>query len=164
MDIFESKYFVIFLILIGLLYSIRFVPANMKGIVFRLGKAIGVKDPGMVFIIPAIDILRFIPVTTTAFSIKNLVVLTKDNRKAIISLQIFYRIINPMKACCELDYEAIFKKSTREFLETFCINYSAVEVSQHRSKIEQDLQHSLYSVLNSAVIIIERIKIESVEV
>jgi regulator of protease activity HflC (stomatin/prohibitin superfamily) len=65
--------------LIGLALSIRVVKQYERGVLFRLGKVHAVREPGLTFIIPVIDVLRKVSLRTVTMPIQSQGIITKDN-------------------------------------------------------------------------------------
>ena len=69
-----------------------------RGVVFRLGRVIPVKGPGLVIIIPVIDKLVRVSLRTVAFDVPPQDVITKDNISVKVNAVVYFRVIDPVKA------------------------------------------------------------------
>ncbi len=73
---------VIFLVIIGiiiLMASIRVVTEYERGVIFRLGRLVGAKGPGLFFLIPIVDRMVKVSLRTMNFDVQPQEVITKDN-------------------------------------------------------------------------------------
>ena len=95
---------VISLIVIGFLASsIKVVKEYERGVLFRLGRLIGAKGPGLFLIVPLIDKLRVIDLRTVTYDARLIKVITKDNIRADVDSFVYYRVIDPVKAVMEVE-------------------------------------------------------------
>ncbi len=85
-------------VLILLLYSIRIVKEYERAVVFRLGRVIGVKGPGVVIIIPIIDRATIIDLRIHTVDVPRQRIITKDNVEVSVDAVVYYRVQDPLKA------------------------------------------------------------------
>ncbi len=91
-------------ILLGLLFAaIRILPEYERGVIFRLGRAIGVKGPGLILLIPLIDKIRRVSLRIVVLDIPPQDVITKDNVTMKVNAVNYFRVIDPMKAILEVE-------------------------------------------------------------
>lgn len=91
--------FIILIIIIGLLYSsIRVVREYERVVVFRLGRAIGAKGPGIVFLIPIIDRPVIVDLRERYLEITKQTCITKDNAPVDIDFLIYFKVYDPMQS------------------------------------------------------------------
>lgn len=89
----------IFIIVITILYnSIRVVREYERVVIFRLGRAIGVKGPGIVFLIPFIDRPFLVDLRERYLEITKQTCITKDNAPVDIDFLIYFRVFDPMQS------------------------------------------------------------------
>ena len=67
------------LVLVGLALSVRIVQQSERGELFRLGRVIGVREPGLTLIIPVIDVLRRVSLRIVTMPIQSQGIITHDN-------------------------------------------------------------------------------------
>lgn len=91
------------LLLIGLALSIRIVTQYEKGVLFRLGRVIGVREPGLNFIIPVIDILRKVSFRIVTMPIQSQGIITKDNVSIDVAAVAYYRIVDAVKSVVAIE-------------------------------------------------------------
>ncbi|MCD6411338.1 MAG: slipin family protein [Thermoplasmata archaeon] len=94
---------VVILFLIAILASaIKILPEYMRIVVFRLGRLLGVKGPGIVFIIPIIDQVIRLDLRERVIDVPKQRVVTKDNVTIDVDAVIYFRIVDPDKAVVQV--------------------------------------------------------------
>ncbi|MDI6889530.1 MAG: slipin family protein [Thermodesulfovibrionales bacterium] len=94
---------VIFLIVYFLSSAIKILREYERGVVFRLGRVIPVKGPGLVIIWPIIDRLLRVSLRIVAMDVPSQDVITKDNISVKVNAVIYFRVIDPVKAITEVE-------------------------------------------------------------
>jgi len=82
--------------------SIKIVPEYQRIVVFRLGRAIAVKGPGLVFLWPIIDKGVVIDLREQYIEVTHQTCITKDNAPVDIDFLIYFRVVDPMKSVIEV--------------------------------------------------------------
>ncbi len=94
----------VLLVLVPLLAaSIKIVREYERGILFRLGRLVGAKGPGLFFIIPGFDRIRVIDLRTVTYDARLIKVITKDNIRCDVDSFVYYRVVDPVKAVMEVE-------------------------------------------------------------
>lgn len=80
-----------------------------RGVVFRLGKIQGIKEPGLRWMIPLIDIMRKVSVRTVTLPIASQQIITQDNVSIGVAAVAYFRRVDPVKSIVEIEnvYAAI---------------------------------------------------------
>ena len=95
---------VIVLIALGLLAAaVRILPEYERGVIFRLGRAIGVKGPGLILLIPLVDRMRRVSLRTVVLDIPPQDIITKDNVTVKVNAVNYFRVVDPMKSIIEVE-------------------------------------------------------------
>ncbi|PPJ19438.1 band 7 domain-containing protein [Nocardia nova] len=94
---------VVILALIGLSLSVRVVTQYEKGVLFRLGKVVGVKQPGLALIIPVIDRLTRVSLRIVTMPIQSQGIITRDNVSVDISAVAYFRVIDAVKSVVAIE-------------------------------------------------------------
>ncbi len=94
---------------LGLLVAIRIVQQYEKGVHFRLGKVVGVREPGFRPIIPVIDSLRHVSLRIVTMPIKSQGIITRDNVSVDVSAVAYFKIVDAVKSVVAIEdvYSAI---------------------------------------------------------
>ncbi|MFN3395856.1 MAG: slipin family protein [Thermodesulfovibrionales bacterium] len=98
-----SLLFVIFLVLYFLSSAIKILKEYERGVVFRLGRVIPVKGPGLVIIWPIIDKLVRVSLRTVTFDVPAQDIITRDNITVKVNAVVYFRVIDPIKAITEVE-------------------------------------------------------------
>jgi len=94
----------ILVILIMLLASaIRVLREYERGVIFRLGRLIGVKGPGLIILIPIIDRMTRVSLRVVAMDVAPQDVITKDNVSIKVNAVVYFRVMNPDRAIVEVE-------------------------------------------------------------
>src|SRR3954466_652571 len=88
--------FFVVLIFIGL--SVRIVKEYERGVIFRLGRVIGAKGPGLFLLIPAIDRMVKVTLQVVTLDVPPQDVITKDNVTVRVDAVVYFRVADPVKA------------------------------------------------------------------
>jgi len=83
--------------------SIRVVTEYERGVIFRLGRLVGAKGPGLFFLIPIVDRMVKVSLRTMNFDVQPQEVITKDNVPVKVNAVVYFRIIDPSKSVVEVE-------------------------------------------------------------
>ncbi len=100
---FMALILVIFLVFYFLSSAIRILREYERGVVFRLGRIIPVKGPGLVIIWPIIDKLVKVSLRIVAMDVPAQDVITKDNISVKVNAVVYFRVMDPTKAITEVE-------------------------------------------------------------
>ncbi|ATZ61642.2 MAG: slipin family protein [Methanosarcinales archaeon Met12] len=92
---------VVFMILSS---AVRIVNEYERGVIFRLGRLVGARGPGLFFIIPIIEEMRRVDLRTVAFDVPPQEVITKDNVTTRVNAVVYYRVMDPEKAITQVEH------------------------------------------------------------
>jgi regulator of protease activity HflC (stomatin/prohibitin superfamily) len=90
-------------VLIGLTLSIKIVTQYERGVLFRLGRVIGVRQPGLRVILPFIDRLHRVSLRIVTQPIQSQGIITRDNVSVDIAAVSYYRVIDPVKSIVAIE-------------------------------------------------------------
>ena len=83
--------------------AIRILREYERGVVFRLGRLIGVKGPGLILLIPVIDKMVKVSLRTVVMDVAEQDVITKDNVSIKVNAVVYFRVMQPDKAIIEVE-------------------------------------------------------------
>ncbi|MDZ4186221.1 MAG: slipin family protein [Desulfuromonadales bacterium] len=136
--------FPVVLIIMFIASAVRILPEYERGVLFRLGRMIGVRGPGLFFIIPGVDRLVRVSLRTVAFEVPPQDVITHDNVTVKVSAVIYFRVIAPDKAIIEVeDYLYATSQLSQTTLRSVLGQVDLDELLSNREKINQQLQEIL---------------------
>ena len=102
MNIISIVIIIIIFLLILLSSSIKIMAEYQRIVIFRLGRLLGIKGPGLVFIVPIIDKIIKLDLRTRVIDVPKQRVITKDNVTVDVDAVVYYRITDPEKAVVEV--------------------------------------------------------------
>src|SRR5919204_3190079 len=91
------------LVLVGLALSVRIVQQYQKGVRFRLGRVVGVREPGLTLIVPLIEVLRRVSLRIITMPIQSQGIITRDNVSVDVSAVAYYRVVDATKAVVAIE-------------------------------------------------------------
>src|SRR5689334_12573220 len=83
--------------------SLRIVKQYEEGVLFRLGRVVGVKKPGLNRIVPFIDVLRRVSMRIVTMPIQSQGIITRDNVSVDVSAVAYYRVVNATKSVVAIE-------------------------------------------------------------
>jgi len=83
--------------------SVRILREYERAVVFRLGRLIGQKGPGIVLLIPIIDRMVRVDLRTVTFEVPPQDVITRDNVPATVNAVAYFRVVDPVKSVVEVE-------------------------------------------------------------
>ncbi|HOB84901.1 MAG TPA: slipin family protein [Bacteroidales bacterium] len=130
---------VIFLLFI-LASAIRILREYERGVVFRLGRFIGVKGPGLILLIPVIDKMVKVSLRTVVLDVPTQDVITKDNVSIKVNAVVYFRVIQPDKAIVEVEnYLFATSQLSQTTLRSILGQSELDELLSQRDKINREL-------------------------
>ncbi len=99
----EFTFVLILFIILIISSSIKVIREYERAVVFRLGRLIGSKGPGIIILIPFIDKMVRVSLRTIAFDIESQDVITKDNVSIKVNAVLYFRVVYPDKAIVEVE-------------------------------------------------------------
>lgn len=100
---FEWLVGVLFFAVLVLASSIKVVKEYERGVIFRLGRLVGARGPGLFLIIPIFEVMVKIDLRVSVFDVTPQEVITKDNVTAKVNAVVYYRVLDPEKAVTEVE-------------------------------------------------------------
>src|SRR6266511_1904951 len=91
------------LALFVLALSVRIVKQYERGVLFRLGRVIGVREPGLTLIVPLIDILRRVSLRIVTMPIQSHGIITRDNVSVDVSAVAYFRVVDAVKSVVAIE-------------------------------------------------------------
>lgn len=129
------------IVIILLISSIRVVQEYERGVIFRLGRYVGAKGPGLFFMIPYLDRMVKVDLRTVTFDVPSQEAITRDNVTIKVNAVVYFRVFDPGKATIEVED---YRRATREIAQTTLRNVIGQseldDVLANREKINNELQ------------------------
>jgi regulator of protease activity HflC (stomatin/prohibitin superfamily) len=91
------------IVLIVLALSLRIVKQYELGVLFRLGRVLGVRQAGLTFIVPLVDVLRRVSLRIVTMPIQSQGIITRDNVSVDVSAVAYYRVVDAVKSVVAIE-------------------------------------------------------------
>ena len=131
--------FFVLLIFIGL--AVRVVQEYERGVIFRLGRVVGAKGPGLFFIIPFIDRMVKVNLQTVTLDIPPQDVITRDNVTMRVNAVCYFQVYDPVKAIVEVqNYLFASSQIAQTTLRAVLSKVEMDDILTERDRLNQDLQ------------------------
>jgi len=135
---------IIILVVFFLTSAIRILNEYERGVIFRLGRVIKAKGPGLIILIPLIDKMLKVSMRLVAMDVDPQDVITKDNVSVKVNAVIYFRVIDPIKAIVEVEnYNYAMSQLAQTTLRSVCGQAELDELLSAREKINSQLQEIL---------------------
>ncbi|MBC7329849.1 slipin family protein [bacterium] len=132
---------VIILLIIILPQAIRVVREYERGVIFRLGRLIGAKGPGLFFLIPIVDKMVKIDLRVVTLDVPRQEMMTRDNVPVTVDAVVYFRVVNPEDAVCKVEnYMRATSLISQTTLRSVVGQSELDDLLAHRDKINQQLQ------------------------
>jgi len=143
MSIYGILAIVIFLVMI-LANAIRVLNEYERGVIFRLGRVINAKGPGLIFLIPIIDKMQKVSLRLIAADVPPQDVITRDNVSVQVNAVIYFRVVDPVKSIVSVEN---FVYATSQLAQTtmrsICGQADLDDLLSEREKINTQIQEIL---------------------
>ncbi|HWH76101.1 MAG TPA: SPFH domain-containing protein, partial [Candidatus Binatus sp.] len=121
--------------------ALRILREYERGVIFRLGKLLGAKGPGLIFLIPIVDRIVKMDLRVVTIDVAKQEVMTRDNVPVTVDAVVYFRVIDPISAVVKVEN---FWKATSLIAQTTLRSVLGQaeldELLSHREKINQTLQ------------------------
>ena len=135
---------VIVLIVFFLSAALRILNEYERGVIFRLGRVIAAKGPGLIILIPLVDKMVKVSLRLVAMDVDPQDVITRDNVSVKVNAVIYFRVIDPVKAIVEVEnYSYAMSQLAQTTLRSVCGQAELDELLAEREKINTELQEIL---------------------
>jgi regulator of protease activity HflC (stomatin/prohibitin superfamily) len=129
------------IILFILASAIRILREYERGVVFRLGRLVGAKGPGLIILIPIVDRMVRVDLRTIAHDVPPQDVITKDNVSLKVNAVVYFRVMDPSNAVVEVeDFYFATSQLAQTTLRSILGQSELDDILVHREKINQSLQ------------------------
>jgi regulator of protease activity HflC (stomatin/prohibitin superfamily) len=121
--------------------AIKILREYERGVVFRLGRLIGAKGPGIVFLIPMVDKLVKVSLRTIVMDVPPQDIITKDNVSLKVNAVVYFRVVQAEKAVVDVaDYLSATSQISQTTLRSILGQSTLDELLASRDKINHELQ------------------------
>jgi regulator of protease activity HflC (stomatin/prohibitin superfamily) len=129
---------------VALISGIKILKEYERGVVFRLGRMVGARGPGIVYIIPGIEKMVKMDLRTVTMDIPPQDVITRDNVSVKVNAVLYFRVIDPNLAVREVEnYLFATSQLAQVTLRSVCGQGELDELLSEREKINSRIQDIL---------------------
>merc|ERR1712032_291835 len=148
---------------ISLLVCLQIVTEYERAVIFRLGRCVGAKGPGLFFILPCMDTITKVDLRTVSFDIPPQEILTKDSVTCAVDAVVYYRVQNPVWSVANVANAAY---STKLLAQTTLRNQlgsvTLAGLLSERDHISNTMQSLLDEATDPWGIKVERVEVKDV--
>lgn len=135
---------IVVLVVLFFASAIRILREYERGVVFRLGRVIGAKGPGLIILIPVIDKMVKISLRLVAMDVPPQDVITRDNVSVKVNAVIYFRVMDPIKSVIQVEnYLFATSQLAQTSLRSVCGQAELDELLSQRDEINSKLQEYL---------------------
>jgi len=154
-------FFLVMLIISGL----RVLQQYQRGLVFRLGRYDGTREPGLTWIIPVIDRMMVIDIRVITQDIEPQETMTNDNVPVKVRAVVWFRVVNPENAIVKVaSYEDAVRQTALTSLRNVIGQHSLDELLKEQEKLSTMLGDIIDKVTEPWGVSVERVQIKDVEI
>jgi len=134
----------VFLIIIFFAAAIRVLNEYERAVVFRLGRIIDVKGPGLIILIPVVDRMVRVDMRTITMDVPAQDIITRDNVSIKVNAVVYFRVLDANAAVTEVEnYLYATSQLAQTTLRSVCGQVELDEILSEREKINMQLQEIL---------------------
>lgn len=150
--------------IVVLWYSIKIVQEYERGVIFRLGRCVGAKGPGIFFVIPILDRIVRVNLQEVAVAVSPQQVVTKDNVTLKLDAVAFLRVIDPVDAVVKVQnwYQAA-SLVAQTTLRAVIGHHDLDELLSNRETVDQQLKAALDRQTEEWGIEVRRVELRDID-
>lgn len=112
-----------------------------RGVIFRLGRLVGVRGPGLTLLIPGIERMERVDLRTVTMDIPAQDVITRDNVSVQVNAVLYFRVLEPAKAIVEVeDYLFATSQLAQTTMRSICGQAQLDDLLSEREKLNEEIQ------------------------
>ncbi len=155
---------ILIIILIILSSSIKIVKEYERGVIFRLGRLVGAKGPGLFLIIPIFDSMVKVDLRTVTYDVPAQEVVTRDNVTVKVNAVVYYRVVDPERAVIQVeDFHLATAQIAQTTLRSVIGQAELDELLSEREKLNKKLQKIIDEATDPWGIKVSAVEIKDVE-
>jgi len=127
-----------------LISGIKILNEYERGVIFRLGRVIGAKGPGIIYVIPIIDQMWRVSLRTVAMDVPPQDIITRDNVSIKVNAVIYFRVVDPNRSVVEVEnYLYATSQLAQTTLRSICRQAELDKLLAERDRINAEIQEVL---------------------
>jgi regulator of protease activity HflC (stomatin/prohibitin superfamily) len=154
---------VVIIIVLLLFSSVKIVLEYERAVIFRLGRCVGAKGPGVFFIIPIIDKIRRVNLQIAAVPVASQAVITRDNVTITVDAVAYFQVVDPLASVVRIqNWYTSAQLVAQTTLRSIIGRHEMDQMLSERDKINAELQIALDSQTEAWGIKVHRVEIRDV--
>ena len=152
------------ILIVLLLLGLRIVQQYQIGVVFRFGRIVSTKQPGLNLVIPFIDIVKKIDLRTVTLPVQPQKIITKDNVSVDVSVVAYYKVVDPIKSIVSIAnvmsaIDQIAQTTVRNIVGRFQLD----EILSERDAINVEIRNVLDGHTEPWGVVVSVVEIKDIE-
>ena len=144
--------------------ALKILKEYERGVIFRLGRVIATKGPGLIILIPVIDKMVKVSLRLVTMDVPEQDVITKDNVSIKVNAVIYFRVMDPTNATIEVEnYLFATSQLAQTTLRSVCGQMELDEILSQREKINAQLQDILDKSTDAWGIKVSTVEVKHIE-
>ena len=157
-------YYALAILVLLLLSGLRTVQQYQRGVVFRFGRIVKTKEPGLNWILPIIERLRKIDLRIVTLPVPAQKIITKDNVSVDISAVSYYKIVDPIKSIVAIqDVNAAIDQIAQTSLRNIVGKFQLDEILSERDVINAEITKILDSYTEQWGVVVSTVEIKDIQ-
>ncbi|MFC1967233.1 slipin family protein [Chloroflexota bacterium] len=155
---------IVLIVLVILPMSVKVVPEYERGVLFRLGRLVGQRGPGLFLIIPFIDRMVKVDLRVVTMDVPSQEVITKDNVTVRVNAVVYFRVVNPEDSVVKvLDHIRATSQISQTTLRNVLGQSELDELLAQREKLNHMLQKIIDENTDPWGVKVSNVEIKEVE-
>ncbi|WP_353119611.1 slipin family protein [Nitratidesulfovibrio sp.] len=147
-----------------LVASLKVLNEYERAVLFRLGRLIRPKGPGLIIVIPIIDRMVRVGMRVLTMDVPNQDVITRDNVSIQVNAVVYFRVVDPVKAINEVeDYLYATSQLAQTTLRSVCGGVELDDLLAHRDKVNQDIKALLDTQTEEWGIAVQSVELKHID-
>ncbi|HLN76171.1 MAG TPA: slipin family protein [Nocardioidaceae bacterium] len=135
---------VLILVIAGLAMALKIVKQYEKGVLFRLGRLVGTREPGLRIIIPVVDVLHRVSLRIVTMPIQSQGIITKDNVSVDVAAVAYYRVVDAVKSVIAIEnVQTAINQIAQTTLRNVVGQHSLDDILAKTDRINEDIRSIL---------------------
>jgi regulator of protease activity HflC (stomatin/prohibitin superfamily) len=144
--------------------AIKIVQEYERGVIFRLGRLMGARGPGLFFIIPGVESMRKVDLRIVTLDVPAQEAITRDNVTLKVNAIVYFRVVNPEEAIVKvLDYMRATSLIAQTTLRSILGQSDLDHLLSEREKINQELQQVIDQQTDAWGVKVTSVEVRDVE-
>ena len=144
--------------------AIKIVKQYERGVLFRLGRVIGTREPGLRVIIPVIDVLRHVSLRVVTMPIQSQGIITRDNVSVGVAAVAYYRVVDAVKSVVAIeDVRAAIDQIAQTTLRKVVGQHTLDEILAETDRINLDIREILDVITVDWGVEVTRVELKDIQ-